>query len=95
MSIKDHWVPEGLTLAQFKSILKEVYDKHMLVVGRGIKYVDISFDFRQMKFWRVVMRPFGTPKEFSCANRFEPKQYESLYEEIMEWLGEVYENKQK
>ena len=79
----------GLTSKEFKKIMNRIYKKHWLVKGRYVKYVDTSFDFRTLEFWRVVIRPFGQRKEFNTSNRFDNPKHDNLYDEIIEWLEEV------
>ena len=76
----------GVTLLQFKQILNEIEKHHSLVTGRCVKYVDSSFDFRTMTFWRVVIRPFGATQEFTTVNRPDVEGF--LFDEIMDWLDE-------
>lgn len=87
--MKTHKVINGLTPAEFKRIMNRINKKHWLVSGRGVKYVDTSFDFRTHEFWRVVIRPFGERKEFSTSNRFDNPKRDNLYDEIVDWLAEV------
>jgi hypothetical protein len=75
---------KGLTLKEFAKILKEINKNHSLVTGRCIKYVDISFDFRTLVIWRVLIRPFGSSQEFTLAQRAQDDG--SLLNEIMCWL---------
>jgi hypothetical protein len=76
----------GITPGQFKEILNEIGKNHCLIKGRAVKYVDSSFDFRTRTFWRIEIRPFGTPKEFTVVNR--PDDTGFLFDEIMDWLDE-------
>lgn len=76
----------GVTLSQFKEIMNEIEKYHSLVKGRAVKYVESSFDFRFMTFWRIVIRPFGAIKEFTTVNR--PDDDGFLFDEIMDWLDE-------
>ena len=92
---------KALSLSQFTDILEEIEKNHCLITGRGVKYVDSSFDFRTNSIWQVVMRPFGQEKVFTVANRIKKVKGEyvdevgSLYDEIMTWLNEGLSKKRK
>lgn len=84
----------SLTTAQFKEVLQEVNKNHSLIKGRAIKYLDSSFDFRTLSFWRIEFRGFAGNKVFTVTNRGEMVDGEyladigNLYDEIMQWLKE-------
>lgn len=85
-------IVRGLSGKEFGKILEIIKKDHKLIDGLCVKYVDSSFDFRTMTFWRIVLRPFGIPIEFSTANRAigdtqTKKDYDSLYEEVTEFLN--------
>lgn len=67
-------------------------DDNMAQYGMCIKYVDTSYDTRDGKVWRIVLRGMGNDYAFSC-NHFgiiNPKpeyfRYESLFEWVMAYL---------
>lgn len=82
----------GLTMSEFTKVMDKIEDRHWLVNGRCVKYVDTSFDFRTKTFWRVLIRPFGKKKEFTVANNHNPG---FLFFEIMDWLEEVETDESK
>ena len=76
----------GLSLKNFAKILKQIEEKHWLVNGRMIKYVDSSFDMRTKSFWRIKLRAMtGLEEVFSNTNRPEEERGD-LFHEIMQWL---------
>lgn len=87
--MKTHKVVAGLIASEFEAIMNRIDEKHWLIKGRNVKYVDTSFDFRTHTFWRVVIRPFGKQKVFTTTNRFDNPKHDNLYDEIVEWLEEA------
>ena len=90
---KTHKPVRGLTPLEFNKIRARISAGHWLVKGRCVKYIDTSFDFRTYEFWRVVIRPFGQRKEFNTTNRFDNPKRDTLFDEIMDWLREVENEK--
>ena len=81
----------GITPTQLSVIMEEVDKNHLLITGRNIKYMDATFDFRTLTYFRVLFRPFGKPKEFTVVNRIDKDgnmETGTLFQEIMNWLEE-------
>jgi len=93
--MSEHTPVNGLTPAQHKKIMIRIREKHWLVSGRNVKYIDTSFDFRTDTFWRILVRPYGKDKLFTTTNRFDNPKHDNLYDEIIEWLKEAEPKKVK
>jgi hypothetical protein len=78
-----------LSLKEFTKIVDIINKKHSLITGKAIKYLDSTFDFRTLSFFRINLRGFGKEKEFTVVNRIEEPKFNTLYEEIIDWLDSV------
>ena len=79
----------GITFKQFRDVMNRIYNKHHLIYGRSVKYVNTSYDFRTMTFWKVNIRTFYGEKIFSTTEKQEAPPAQSIYEEIIKWLSEA------
>lgn len=82
----------GLTLPQLNAIIKEV--NKYLINGKnvvGIKYLNVDYDNRTKKFWRIVFRCWG--KEVVFTNTNKPlNERKNLFNEILRWIKEEVKN---
>jgi hypothetical protein len=77
----------GLTHEELTKVMRCIQIEHRLIEGRNIKYVDLSFDFRTMTYWRVKMRPFGQEKVFTTVREtLDEERPGKMYDYIMDWL---------
>jgi hypothetical protein len=84
----NHRIVKALSHKEVNNIMTEIRKRHSLVTGRGIKYVDMSYDFRTNEVWRFVIPSFfSEPKEFTVTNRVDNGKHDNLYDEIMEYLN--------
>jgi len=80
---------KSLTMQEFRDILNYINEHHKLVMGRCVKYVDSSFDFRTGEVWRVEIRGFFRPSVvFTHTNATEESRAIPLKDQIMTWLKE-------
>lgn len=88
----NHKIVAGLSKKEFRELLQIIEKDHWLIQGRGVKYVDLSYDLRTKEIWKVNLRCFGPGKEFMTCNR-DQSAPDSLYIEIFNWLEDGRELK--
>lgn len=81
----NHKIVAGLSKKEFSKLLKIIETDHWLIKGRGVKYVELSYDLRTQEIWKVNLRCFGPGKEFMTCNR-DQNAPDTLYIEIFNWL---------